>query len=422
MGASSSRCEVRSSAARSRRQNLLTCMASQTQATRWIRVLRRPLRPSCGTRAGVSTISSCSPPHTSVSAGAQLAVVVLTHRCRSETPTELSPQALARRLDAGANLLLITSPESAEIWRDFAREFGVDFDDRGSFAVDHFSYATEDDDGTHTLLAIPPASAPLPFVSAATRAGPPIAYRGAAHSTSRNPLLTTVLHASSTTFGATLDGVVSSDDDKLAGSATSLVSSFQARNNARVSFVGSFDLFSDRYFAEGASTRFVPSRSCGVGCADDHEPANRFGNAAFARDLVDWTFQKTGLLVKRSSQVVVPGDQTSRSSYQVGTQLVRFRSQSDGFRQTVTVAAFHRSTPSRWPLPSRTSRTTCSWNSACSTRTSAPGCLRPRSTSPATSQGTAPSSRSLTATAFSPSEWIIDDLGGPASWMKSSCR
>ncbi|BGP03313.1 oligosaccharyl transferase glycoprotein complex, beta subunit [Rhodotorula toruloides] len=219
-----------------------------------------------------------------------------------QTPPELSPQALARRLDAGTNLLLITSPESAEIWRDFAREFGVDFDDRGSFAVDHFSYATEDDDGTHTLLAIPPASAPSPFVSTATRAGPPIVYRGAAHSTSRNPLLTAVLHASSTTFGATLDGVVSSDDDKLVGSATSLVSSFQARNNARVSFVGSFDLFSDRFFAEGASSRF--------------------GNAAFARDLVDWTFHKTGLLVKRSSQVVVPGDRTSRPSYQVGTQLV----------------------------------------------------------------------------------------------------
>ncbi|BGP27497.1 dolichyl-diphosphooligosaccharide-protein glycotransferase [Rhodotorula toruloides] len=218
-----------------------------------------------------------------------------------QTPPELSPQALARRLDTGANLLLVTNPESSEIWRDFAREFGVDFDDRGSFAVDHFG-AAEDDDGTHTLLAIPPVNAPTPFISAATRAGPPIAYRGAGHATSRNPLLTTVLRASPTAFGATLGGVVSSDNDKLAGGATSLVSSFQARNNARVSFVGSFDLFSDRFFADDASTKY--------------------GNAAFARDLVDWTFQKTGLLIKRASQVGAPEEPTSHSSYQVGTELV----------------------------------------------------------------------------------------------------
>lgn len=247
--------------------------------------------------------------------------------CRTETPPELSPQSLTRRLDAGTNLLLVTSPESAEIWRDFAREFGVDFDDRGSYVVDHFGYAIQDDDGTHTSLAIPPGRLPQPFVSAATRTGPPIVYRGAGHATSRNPLLTSVLHASSTTFGATLDGAASPEDDRLAGSATSLVSSFQARNNARITFVGSFELFSDQFFADGVSTRSVlsiflasqlPSSS-----RTNPQALVRYGNCAFARDLVDWTFQKRGVLVKRSSQVGNPEEDTPRSSYQVGTELVR---------------------------------------------------------------------------------------------------
>ena len=62
-----------------------------------------------------------------------------------------------------------------------------------------------------------------------------------------NPLVLSVLHASSTAYSYQPD--VPIDDYPLAiGTNTLLVAALQARNNARVVFVGSLDFFSDEFF------------------------------------------------------------------------------------------------------------------------------------------------------------------------------
>ena len=62
-----------------------------------------------------------------------------------------------------------------------------------------------------------------------------------------NPLVLSVLHASSTSYSYQPDAAV--DDYPLAvGTNTLLVAALQARNNARVVFVGSLDFFSDEFF------------------------------------------------------------------------------------------------------------------------------------------------------------------------------
>ena len=62
-----------------------------------------------------------------------------------------------------------------------------------------------------------------------------------------NPLVLSVLHASSTAYSYQPD--VQVDDYPLAvGTNTLLVAGLQARNNARVVFVGSIDFFSDEFF------------------------------------------------------------------------------------------------------------------------------------------------------------------------------
>lgn len=63
-----------------------------------------------------------------------------------------------------------------------------------------------------------------------------------------NPLVLPLLHASSYAYSYQTD--VAIDDYPLAvGTNTLLVAALQARNNARVVFVGSIDFFSDEFFS-----------------------------------------------------------------------------------------------------------------------------------------------------------------------------
>lgn len=63
-----------------------------------------------------------------------------------------------------------------------------------------------------------------------------------------NPLVLPLLHASSTSYSYNPDDPV--DDYPLAvGTNTLLIAALQARNNARVVFVGSIDFFSDEFFS-----------------------------------------------------------------------------------------------------------------------------------------------------------------------------
>lgn len=149
-------------------------------------------------------------------------------------------------MEQGRNVLVVLSPGVSDFWRDFGREFDVELDDRAHHVIDHFNYDQRLDDGTHTTLVIPLSGVPSPFLSLSTTTGPPILYRGIGHAAGRQPLLSSILHALPTSYSYDL-GDAPSEEPYLAGSATSLVSSLQARNNARITFVGSLDLFTDAF-------------------------------------------------------------------------------------------------------------------------------------------------------------------------------
>ncbi|GAA5822972.1 hypothetical protein JCM3770_002484 [Rhodotorula araucariae] len=215
-----------------------------------------------------------------------------------QLPAELSPQALARRLESGTNLVLVASPDTPELWRDFAREFEVEFDDRGQHVVDHFNFDPVGDDGSHSLLSVPIDQAPSPFTSSSTRAGPAVLYRGAGHTAGRHPLLSPVLRARSTAFVADAASAAPPEDLRSTGTSIALVSAFQARNNARALFAGSFELFSDDL----------------MGRADA-------GNLAFAGDLLSWVLQKTGQLRVVDLQYREVGSDRPQASYRTGANL-----------------------------------------------------------------------------------------------------
>jgi oligosaccharyltransferase complex subunit beta len=158
-------------------------------------------------------------------------------------PAELSPQRLSTLVNSGSNILLALPPNSSDVWRDFAREFEIDMADRGSQAVDHFGFDLDADDGSHTALVLSPSHAAAPFVTPSTQHGPPVLFRGALHSIGRSPLLQPILTVPSTTYSGQPGSQL--EDLRYSGHRAVAVSGFQARNNARVSVVGSLDFLTD---------------------------------------------------------------------------------------------------------------------------------------------------------------------------------
>ncbi|GAA5820956.1 hypothetical protein JCM10212_001587 [Sporobolomyces blumeae] len=194
-------------------------------------------------------------------------------------PAELSPQRLATLIGSGTSILLAVDPSAPESWRDFAREFEIDVDDKGSQAVDHFVYDRSLDDGSHTTLVVPLDNTHSPFVSESTRNGPPLVYRGALHSVGRHPLLQPVLSLPPTAYSAR-HGDGPADDLRAYGARAAVASAFQARNNARIVLLGSLEVFTDAALDAAVTT--------------EHSAYPKSGNEAFLNDLVAWTFGLTG--------------------------------------------------------------------------------------------------------------------------------
>lgn len=243
-------------------------------------------------------------------------------------PADISPQQLYAYVEQGRNVLAVLSPGLSEFWRDFGREFDVGLDDRAHHVIDHFNYDQNLDDGTHTTLVIPLSSVRSPFLSPSTSTGPPLLYRGIGHAAGRQPLLSNILHALPTSYSYDLKASdPPSEQPYLVGSATALVSSLQARNNARITFVGSLDLFTDAFAmasvasVDGSRCAFSPRRLNSTDARLCRHEAS--GNAAFIKDLTSWTFHETGVIraenVKHSRAV----DGASRSLYRVRDELVR---------------------------------------------------------------------------------------------------
>lgn len=163
---------------------------------------------------------------------------------------------------------MVVSPDLSELWRDFAREFEVEFDDRGTRVIDHYHYDSLMDDGTHSALVVPLSSTFSPFVSSGTRVGPPLLLSGIGHTSGRLPLLHNVLHAEPTAYSFDTSSKTPAEDPFMTGSTLGLVSTFQARNNARITFVGSLDLFSDK-FAQASISAIDGSRFVSVSFLTD---------------------------------------------------------------------------------------------------------------------------------------------------------
>eukprot|EP01041_Mallomonas_annulata_P000642 gene642-1237_t len=185
-------------------------------------------------------------------------------------------------VNAGGNLLVAVNGEITENMRIFAASCGVEFDKKGTEAIDHFSYISSLDYGMQhtTILAsnsIPSSAVLGKYYTSKNSA--PVIYRGIGHVVDDdNVLAVKILQGNPTTYSSTPAKTIE-DHPENAGADTLLVSALQARNNARVVFSGSIDMFSNEFFA----AKLSPSGTVS-------------GNELFCNELSKWVFGEAGVL------------------------------------------------------------------------------------------------------------------------------
>ncbi|KAL5969885.1 Dolichyl-diphosphooligosaccharide--protein glycosyltransferase 48 kDa subunit [Taenia solium] len=220
----------------------------------------------------------------------------------------VSVKALTDFVDNGGNVLVAGGPELGEAVRDFASECGVEFDASNSSVIDHHNF-DEMDNGDHTLIVASPEDAiNVPVITGGFKN--PILYRGVGISTDpTNPLIITVLHGSATSFSYDAKKVVSQYPTTV-GKNTQLVAALQARNDARVVFTGSIEMFSDAFYSSPVFNKVTNKRF------------ERSSNAEFCDHLLQWTFKESGVLRVANVSHHRVGESTPRHEYTITDDII----------------------------------------------------------------------------------------------------
>jgi oligosaccharyltransferase complex subunit beta len=191
--------------------------------------------------------------------------------------------AITNFIDGGGNVLVAGSSSVGEAVRDLGNECGVEFDEDKTAVIDHLNFDVSDP-GKHTLIVADPQN----LINAPNMIGKksisPILFRGVGMTADAdNPLVLDVLHASWTAYSFNPDERVT-EFPHAVGTNTLLVAGLQARNNARVLFLGSLDFFSDQLFTSAVQN------------ANGGQRHKVSGNQDLATALSQWVFKEKGVL------------------------------------------------------------------------------------------------------------------------------
>ena len=94
-----------------------------------------------------------------------------------------------------------------------------------------------------------------------------------------------------------------------------MISALQARNNARVLFVGSLDFFSNEFFESSVEKN-----------AENSKRSEKSGNEALSVALTQWLFKERGVLRVVSVKHHEVGQTTPPAAYTIKQNIVSFQS------------------------------------------------------------------------------------------------
>ena len=189
---------------------------------------------------------------------------------------DASVESLQRFVDLGRNVLIVGDVSVSEPVREILAEMmGIDVDEEGTRVQDP-KLGTGD---KHDLVQGERTPAAINFVG--SKNTNPVLFRGLGHVAQQSSLVTPVLTGSPSATSDTMGSAVS-EYPAATGRDVMLVSAMQTRNNARMVYCGSIDMFSNDILNKNAGSA-------------------KSGNEEFVRQIAAWTFQERGLL--RASQL-----------------------------------------------------------------------------------------------------------------------
>jgi oligosaccharyltransferase complex subunit beta len=196
---------------------------------------------------------------------------------------DITPQSLVELLKLKTNLIVPLSTKQTPLSL-LAPEFSLILPPPGTPLISYFPKRNE----PPSLIPIVPTNQDATDILEETLKEPrPIWFSGVPQALGSNPQLVPILHAPPESFASEIDGgsadaIVDSaekgGEGLWAGSQLSVVTGFQTHDGARITWVGGVDIFSDE-LAQKVDANGVKS-----------------ANAAFARDIVAWTFQESLVL------------------------------------------------------------------------------------------------------------------------------
>lgn len=218
-------------------------------------------------------------------------------------------QSVLDFVDAGHDLILTADASASDLIRSIAKQCGVNFDeDSSALVIDHTNYAVLETQGDHTLIASD-GFIQSDVILGKKKLEAPVLFKGIAHSLSAsNSLVLKVLSASPSAYSANPNARLS-HPPSLTGSAISLVSVLQARNNARVLISGSTDMFSNELFRSAVQK---------VGNSNKFEKS---GNEQFVTELSKWIFHERGHLKAVNVRHNKVGENNEPAIYRINDDL-----------------------------------------------------------------------------------------------------
>ncbi|KAJ3391606.1 hypothetical protein HDU92_008955 [Lobulomyces angularis] len=201
-------------------------------------------------------------------------LVLLTQTTR-DLSEELTVASVLNFVNKGGNVLVTASSTVSETIRDFSFEFSIDFDDRLTLVKDPFHTAKEND--IFSIYSDNFRGNKIIYTTKEkdSKELKPIAFKGLAHRlTNKNPLCSPVLLAMPSAYSfASADQGEIPENSPFLGQKIALVTSLQARNNARLIFSGSAAMFSDEFLD-------LPN----------------YDNLQFVDEISKWVFQEKAVL------------------------------------------------------------------------------------------------------------------------------
>merc|ERR1712168_551332 len=194
--------------------------------------------------------------------------------------------AITKFVDEGGNVLVAAGSNVGTPIRELGSDCGIEIDEEKTSVIDHHNFDITDD-GTHTTILTDAATSTVKSkVMFPSSVDGPVLFKGVGMTAdSDNPLVLEILTASSTAYSYYPDEKIS-EYPLAVGKNTLLIGGQQARNNARIVFVGSLDFFSDKFFMSGVQNA----------AKSDSKFYIRSGNMEIATDIALWTFKRSGVI------------------------------------------------------------------------------------------------------------------------------